>query len=39
MALQDIAKTTFKCPGAISLFEWAVMTFSLKNAGATYQRE
>ena len=38
MAEKDIAKTTFRCPGAIGLFEWVVMTFSLKNAGATYQR-
>ena len=22
MAEEDIAKTTFRCPGAISLFEW-----------------
>ena len=36
MAEEDIAKTTFRCPGAIGLFEWVVMTFGLKNAGATY---
>ena len=38
MAEEDIAKTTFRCPGAIGLFEWVVMTFGLKNASATYQR-
>ena len=38
MVEEDIAKTTFRCPGAIGLFEWVVMTFGLKNAGATYQR-
>ena len=38
MAKNDVAKTTFRCPGAIGLFEWVVMTFGLKNAGATYQR-
>ena len=38
MAEEDIAKTTFRCPGAIGLFEWVVMTFGLKNAGATYRR-
>lgn len=38
MAEEDISKTTFKCPGAIGLFEWVVMTFGLKNTGATYQR-
>ena len=38
MAEEDIAKTAFRCLGAIGLFEWVVMTFGLKNAGATYQR-
>ena len=36
MAEEDIAKMTFRCPGAISLFKWVVMTFGLKNASATY---
>ena len=35
---EDIAKIAFRCPGAIGLFEWVVMTFGMKNAGATYQR-
>jgi hypothetical protein len=38
MAIEDISKTTLRCPGHIGLFEWIVMTFGLKNAGATYQR-
>ena len=37
MAEKDIAKTAFRCPGAVGLFEWVVMTIGLKNAGATYQ--
>ena len=36
MAEEDIAKTAFRCPGALGLHEWVVMTFGLKNAGATY---
>jgi hypothetical protein len=28
----------FICPGFIGLFEWVVMTFGLKYAGATYER-
>jgi hypothetical protein len=38
MAIEDISKIAFRCPGHIGLFEWIVMTFGLKNAGATYQR-
>jgi hypothetical protein len=38
MAEEDAPKTTFICLGFIGLFEWVVMTFGLKNAGATYQR-
>jgi hypothetical protein len=37
MAKDDVSKTAFRCPGFIGLFEWVVMTFGLKNAGATYQ--
>jgi len=32
------SKTAFRCPGFVGLFEWIVMTFGLKNGGATYQR-
>jgi hypothetical protein len=38
MAKEDVSKTAFRCLGFIDLFEWVVMTFVLKNAGATYQR-
>jgi hypothetical protein len=38
MAKEDMSKMTFRCPGFIGLFEWVVMTFGLKNDGATYQR-
>jgi hypothetical protein len=37
MAPEDIHKTVFRVPGAVGLFEYVVMTFGLKNAGATYQ--
>ena len=37
-AEEDTSKTAFVCPGFVGLFEWVVMTFGLKNAGATYQR-
>jgi hypothetical protein len=38
MVKENVSKTTFHCPGFVGLFEWVVMTFSLKNASATYQR-
>jgi hypothetical protein len=38
MALEDIHKTAFGVPVAVGLFEYVVMTFGLKNAGATCQR-
>jgi hypothetical protein len=38
MAPEDIHKTTFRVPGTVGLFEYVVMTFGLKNVGATYQR-
>jgi hypothetical protein len=38
MAKEDVNKTVFRYPEFVSLFEWVVMTFGLKNTGATYQR-
>jgi hypothetical protein len=38
MAKEGMSKMAFRCPGFIGLFEWVVMTFGLKNVGATYQR-
>jgi hypothetical protein len=35
---EDMPKTAFCCPSFIDLFEWFIMTFGLKNTGATYQR-
>jgi hypothetical protein len=37
MTEEDILKTAFRCLGHVSLYEWLVMTFGLKNASATYQ--
>ena len=38
IVVDDISKTTFRCPVSLGTFEWFVMPFGLKNAGATYQR-
>jgi hypothetical protein len=38
MVEEDMSKTAFRCPSFISLFEWVVMTFGLRNVSATYQR-
>jgi hypothetical protein len=37
IAEEDMHKTAFRCPDFVGLFEWVVMTFSLKNVRATYQ--
>jgi hypothetical protein len=36
MVEEDMSKMAFHCPGFIGLVEWVVMTFCLRNAGATY---
>jgi hypothetical protein len=38
MAPEDIHKTAFRVSSVVGLFEYVVMTFGMKNAGATYQR-
>ena len=37
-APEDVNKTAFRVPGVVGLFEYLVMTFGQKNAGAMYQR-
>jgi hypothetical protein len=37
-APEEIHNTAIRVPGVVELFEYVVMTFGLKNAGATYQR-
>jgi hypothetical protein len=37
MAKEDVSKTAFHCLGFIGLLDWVVMTFGLKNVGATIQ--
>ena len=37
IVVDDISKTVFRCTGSLGTFEWLVMPFGLKNAGATYQ--
>ncbi|KAM1016895.1 hypothetical protein ACFX2A_047517 [Malus domestica] len=34
----DVNKIVFRCPRALSTYEWVVMPFDLKNTGATYQQ-
>ena len=38
IAEEDVPKTAFQCPRAIGTFAWVVISFGLKNVGATYQR-
>jgi len=34
----NVSKVVFRCLGALGTYEWIVMSFGLKNVGATYQR-
>jgi hypothetical protein len=38
MPPEDVHKIAFMVLGSVGLFEYLIMTFKLKNAGATYQR-
>lgn len=33
-----VSKMVFWCPGALGTYEWVMVSFGLKNIGATYQR-
>lgn len=35
---EDVAKTVFRCSGALGTYKWVMMSFGVKNVGATYQR-
>jgi hypothetical protein len=37
MDKEDVHKTSFQFPRFIGLLEWVMMTFRLRNTGATYQ--
>ena len=36
MAVKDVCKMTFKCLGALGIYEWLVMSFGLNNVDAPY---
>lgn len=38
IAEEDVTKTVFRCPCALGTYEWIVMSFGLRNVGATCQR-
>jgi len=38
IAEEDVSKIVFRCPRALSCYQWILMHFGLKNDGACYQR-